>query len=82
MNGVLFHATARDACHTLKLVTDNGFDRIIRLGKSNIFVAFPSDKGQGLISALDEVNVKKLRLQEAQFPYWVSDKVQKCFKDL
>jgi len=41
-NGVLFHASARDACDALRFANENGFDRIVKLGKSNVFAAFVS----------------------------------------
>jgi hypothetical protein len=77
-NGMLFHASARDACDALHFASENGFDRIVRLGKSNVFVAFRSDQGNEIIRALQEFNQAGLSLAEASFPIPVLKTFQSC----
>jgi hypothetical protein len=81
-NGVLFHASARDACDALRFASENGFDRSVKLGKSNVFAAFRSNHRTEVMSALQEFNRAELRLAEANFPAPFTKKMQSCITNV
>ena len=66
-SGVIFHRGLNGA-DAVEFAKFNGFDRAVRLGSTNIFIAFRGSQRDEILGALQRTTSGRLRLVEGAFP--------------